>query len=986
MGRRLAEMAQGLISTVFTLLLVVGSPVALVKFVGWPLPEGLPTVDEIAAASRSGVDDAVIIKALALLAWLVWAQIAVAVLAELGSVVRGLPAPSLPVLPGFQTGAGRLLASCALLFTSVTATRQPVPLQPAVALDMAPIGQVVEPEAPAAPRTGGTVPQSPRQESVESSRSYVVEPNDSWWELAERTLGDGLRWKELLSMNVGRSMPDGVTISASTEVLEVGWVLALPGDVTEPVVGWVPPAEVVVERGDNLWELAEEHVESAADRQLPDDEIAPYWADVVASNTQFEDPNVIVPGEVVVLPSRGEAPAAEQPVDHEASVLVDPTPPASPEVDTATTTPPPPPKTSPSTSPSTTVVPAPTADTPVEAEDVGASGEAEDEARSAGGLLGVGGSLLAVGLAAEVIRRRRRREQQMPAGVRTPSPPAALDEIRSEVARSADYDFAATLTAGLATVAQELGSKRHPARVRVVQGDARHLDVVLSEPVVPAPAGWATLASGSAWTWEPDEAPSGVARVTHPSIVSVGAPDDEGQVLLDLEAEGLVNIVGDGDAAAAFVRSLTYELAVSPMSEGVNLVVVGDLETPANGLDRVQRVESWSDIADSALAWAHQTRDLLAANRWPTPSAGRAIGERTDDLSPMIVLLREEPDDERFTALCTVISESIVPVVVVGVGTSIEGATVVEVSDELVRIPTLNLVCRAQGITEDARDVVDSLLEVSEEMPAPEELTEVPPVQLTLEKGDSDGPYVDPPFDVLVRVLGDIEVVGGHRPLKPKQLAVVTFVALHTPVSSSRVEDAIWSAPTENRKRRLANTISEARGALGAEHFPAANDGKYRAGPRVLTDLELFERRLKVAVGQEPDDAVETLRGAIDLVTGPVFTYRNTDRAAYGWVDSGNWISDVELKVTSAAADLAQRYLDADDAEGAAWAARRGLLAAPTHAQLTRLLMEAHTHAGDTQAAEQVFTSYANSLQQLGIDEVEEELTQVYERVRSRLK
>lgn len=979
MGRRLVQMAQGLLSTLFTLLLLVGPPIALVKFVGWPLPEGLPTMDEFTAASRSGIDDAVIIKALAILGWLVWAQIAVALLAEFGSVVRGLPAPSLPVLPGFQTGAGRLLASCALLFTSVTATRQPVPLQPTVVLDMAPISQVVEADTATAPNAHAPPSSLPRAESATPSRTYVVEPNDSWWELAERTLGDGLRWQELRSMNVGRAMPDGATISASTEVLEVGWVLALPGDAVDETADWVPAAEVVVERGDNLWELSEEHLENAADRELSDDEIAPYWADVVAENTQFADPNVINPGDVVALPSQGDAPVLDQPLEEGPQPPGDPAPSLSPEIET----PDPAVPSSTTTSSTTTVVSAPPADPA--AGEAGAIGAfEEDDTRSVGGLLGVGGSMLAVGLAAEVIRRRRRREQLLPAGTRAPSPPAALDELRSEVVRTADYDLAATLAGGLETVAQELADRRHPARVRVVQGDARRLDVLLSEPVVPAPEGWSALGSGTAWTWEPDEAPSGALTVTHPSIVCLGAPDDDGQVFLDLEAEGLVNVVGDSDEVAAFVRSLTYELAVSPMSEGTNLVIVGDIETPADGLDRVQRVETWSDIADSALAWAHQTRDLLAANRWSTPSAGRAVGERSDDLSPLIVVLGEEPDDERFTALCTVISESIVPLVVVGVGTAIEGATLIEVSDGELRIPTLDLVCRAQGISEELRTEVDSLLEVSEALPEPAELLHGPPVQLTLDEDGPDGPYVDPPFDILVRVLGDIEVIGGHRPLRPKQLAVVAFVALNTPVSSSRVEDAIWSAPTENRKRRLANTISQARGALGAEHFPAANDGKYRAGRRVLTDLELFERRLKVAVGQEPDDAIETLRGAVDLVTGPVFTYRNTDRAAYGWVDSGNWISDVELKVTSAAADLAQRYLDVGDAEGAAWASRRGLLASPTHAQLTRLLMDAHTLAGDAQAAAQVFTSYANSLQQIGIDEVEDELSEAYERIRAR--
>ena len=975
MGRRVTGMLRGLLSTLFTLALLIGPPLALVRFVGWPFPEGLPTFDEITAASRSGIDDAVIIKTLAILGWMVWTQIALALLVEFGAVIRGLPAPSLPVIPGMQLGAGRLLASSALLFTSVTATRQPVPLQSIAPATTAPIAHVIDqdpiPSAPAIPNALDT-----RTEVAAPQRMHVVEANDSWWELAERSLGDGLRWREVRSMNVGRAMPDGETISASTERLEVGWVLAVPSaEPNESVPEWIPPASVVVERGDNLWELAEEHLEVEADRELSDAAITPYWVDVVAENTQFADPNLVMPGDVVSLPSRGTEPG---PTEGEVSAPV-------PHVEVPSDVPPVQPSVSTVPPPTTTTTVSPTTEaTPVDADTETAvdEGEAEESVPSTAGLLGIAGSMLAVGLSVEVLRRRRRREQQLPPGRLPPSPPDELDDLRAEIVREADYDLAATLASGLSTIAGELGSRRHGARVRLIQATPHRFEAVLSERVVPAPTGWTPEASGSAWAWEPDEVPSAEAVSTHPAVVAIGEPDGDAQLFLDLEAEGLVNLTGDAAGTSAFLRSLLYELAVSPLSEGASIVVVGDVgEAPDAELDRLHRVPAWSDIADSALAWAHQTRDVLAANRWPTPPVGRALGDRVDDLAPMIIVIGEEPDDERFTALCTVIGEAIVPSVIIGVGTAIEGATEIIVTGDQLAVPALNLICRARGMAEESQSGVDALLDVSAQLPEEDDTPLLVPVQLSLEGEPPDGPYTDPPFDILVRVLGDIEVIGGHRPLLPKQVAVVVFVALHTPVSSSRVEDAIWSAPSDNRKRRLANTVSLARGALGAEHFPAANDGKYRAGPRVLTDLEIFERRLKLAVAQDQEEAIETLRGAIDLVSGPVFTYRNTDRAAYGWVDSENWISDTELKVTGAAADLAQRYLDVGDAEGAAWAARRGLAASPTHAELTKLLMEAHCLAGDAHTAAQVYESYVSALEYLGIDEVEEELVEAYEQI-----
>lgn len=173
----------------------------------------------------------------------------------------------------------------------------------------------------------------------------------------------------------------------------------------------------------------------------------------------------------------------------------------------------------------------------------------------------------------------------------------------------------------------------------------------------------------------------------------------------------------------------------------------------------------------------------------------------------------------------------------------------------------------------------------------------------------------------------------------------------------------MWSAPTASRRKRLANTISDARPSLGADHLPAASDGRYRVGSRVKTDLELFERRLAYARSQDPEAAIETLRGALNLVTDRVFTHRNADRASYAWVDTEKGISTTELKVTDTAEELAERSLDAGDVEGAIWAAKRGLVASSTHTRLTLLLMRSYFAAGDAKAAERVCESYVSALE-----------------------
>jgi DNA-binding SARP family transcriptional activator len=187
---------------------------------------------------------------------------------------------------------------------------------------------------------------------------------------------------------------------------------------------------------------------------------------------------------------------------------------------------------------------------------------------------------------------------------------------------------------------------------------------------------------------------------------------------------------------------------------------------------------------------------------------------------------------------------------------------------------------------------------------------------------------------------------------------------------------AVWVAVTVSRRKRLANTVSECRNAIGAAHLPLATDGKYRVGPAVMTDVELFDRRLAAAAKQDALAAIATLRGALELVEGPVFTYRNAERGSYVWVDVENWISTWELKVTDAAEDLAQRCLELGDLDGAVWAARRGLDTSSTHTRLTKLLMQAHFAKGDARAAERVFQSHQSALEQLELDDVDGELVE----------
>lgn len=993
MGSALRQAAKGLAATLALIALVAGIPAGLALAVGWPLPAGIPSIEEINEAARSGIDDMVVVKALALLGWIAWLQVSLALTVEAAALVRGRPAGRAPVLPGLQPAVAHLLAA-AVLLTGVLGSHRPAPASLAtLAAATYPVAVsepvVADPDAVAAPPAARAGVAADPQAGP--AATYTVQRNDSWWEIAEAHLGDGLRWKELRSLNVGRTMPDGRTIGPDTETIHEGWILQVPGTGMEGERPSLEPSlstEVEVSRGDSLWSLSEAHLERVHQRAVTAAELRPYWQEVIATNRDRlanpSDPDLIFTGQKMRLPSVGDhdppapSPPAEETVQEaERPEIPDhaPTPPdqshipAAPDVLPDATTPP----------ATSHTQPPPAAVPPV--EEIDEEGRS-DTAASTAGLLGTASALLAVGLSATLWRRRRRRDQRLPRGVEPPAPPEDLSELRAEIVRSADVDHVEELRSALAECAGELARRRSPARVRVVQASSERIELLLSEPVLPAPDGWRPEASGTAWVRPVPSGPSQPAHAnTNPALVSLGREDTAGQLYLDLESEGLISITGD--AAGALARSMALELATSPLADGLTLQIIGNLDLGEN-LDPVRQASTWEEVADDALSWAHQTRTLLAANRWPSPQTARAVTDRPDDIAPLVIITTEDFDDERFTALVSTIGDALLPVIVIAVGHELEGALLIETRGDQLSVPSLGLSCTAQEVSADAAAAVERLLASADDAPA----------QLSLISEDSsvdepekpaascDGPYADPPFDVLVKVLGELEVVGGRQPLSPKQAAVVTFIALHNPTTAERVEDAVWSAPTASRRKRLANTISDARPALGADHLPAGYDGRYRVGPRVKTDLELFERRLAYARTQDLESAIETLRGALELVSGPVFTYRNADRASYAWIDTENWISTTELKITDTAEDLAERYLDQGDVDSAIWAARQGLTASPTHTRLTHLLMRAYFAAGDGKAAERVYESYVSALEQLQLDEVDPELAETYEQIR----
>jgi DNA-binding SARP family transcriptional activator len=562
------------------------------------------------------------------------------------------------------------------------------------------------------------------------------------------------------------------------------------------------------------------------------------------------------------------------------------------------------------------------------------------------------------------MRRRRVTSRSLPGAAVTPGDPE-FEDLRSSIAQSDDQDYVARLAGALRDAAAQLVRIKSAARPRLVQCSRRGVEILLSASALPAPPEWRPQASGAVWVC-PQPSDGDDRGCPAPVLVTLGREEGGTTLHLDLETEGCVAVVGSEDAVMGFGRSLLVELAHSRLAETLAVIVVGTLDGAEAGLERISSAPTWADILETATAWAGQSSQALAANRWASGLHARASGGSNDAISPLVILATSSPSPDELAAL----QELPIPsaLTIVALGWDLPIATRIEVDDRELRIPALGVSCAPQELAPATVRAVGAVLAEAE---AP--LIAAPrPATSSLVDVDLRDPYVDPPHEILVRVLGDIEVVGGRRPLSPLQTATVAYIALHTPVAASRVEDAVWTSPTANRHKRLANTVSEARAALGAHHFPVATDGRYSVGPAVVTDLSLFEGRVAYAATQSGLDAIETLGGALEMVRGPVFSYRSAERTSFVWVDLENWAVTAELVVIDAALRLGELFLESGDAAGAVRAATTGLAVSPAHSGLTELLMRAHAAGGDRHAAGLVFENHVNALQALDLDDVDE--------------
>ena len=273
--------------------------------------------------------------------------------------------------------------------------------------------------------------------------------------------------------------------------------------------------------------------------------------------------------------------------------------------------------------------------------------------------------------------------------------------------------------------------------------------------------------------------------------MTIGQPeDDDAQLYLDLETDGLLALTGDTTVARSLARSIVTELAVSPIADTLRVIAIGDLvDDGVEALERVTVVDSWDDVADDIEAWASQSHDELVENDWTNTFVARAHEPDNDALVPVVVIADQPPPGELIEVLLANLP-SAATVVVVG---DLHGAAAtVHCERDILTFGSLGIACLPQAVDEPELDAMCRLVAAVDD---PEEQPIDDPSrdddQDLADVSQSATPEERPSYDVLVRLLGNITVEGG-KALKPKATSVVAYLALHRTVTTERLEEACW--------------------------------------------------------------------------------------------------------------------------------------------------------------------------------------------------
>ncbi|WP_291762712.1 LysM peptidoglycan-binding domain-containing protein [Cellulomonas sp. 73-145] len=941
-----ADLARGLGAAMALLGFVVGVPTALVALAPVYLPDQVPTWGQLWDRVMSPDDGSLLLAVLGAVAWATWAAFTGSVLVELAASARRVHAPRIPMLGGLQRTAARLIATAGLLVATTSAISTPASpaaasalvatLTPVAPADAAPLA------APAAP---ATTPTSAAAAPSVALPSITVHRGDTLWDLAERHLGDPLRYTEIRDLNTGRTQPDGSRLR-DADFIKPGWTLLLPADATDlpPAVHTVASTaagpSVVVTPGDTLWSIAAEHLGDG--HRYP--EIAILNVGITQSDgSHLSEPDTLRPGWVLRLPTTAPVPE----------------PPQQPKVASAARPDLPP---SPALSPAPTAKPAPTltrTPSPADLTTNGGSQETatgtsiarahEDERQAASAwFLGLA-ALGAAGIVGEIARRRHLQQRARRVGETIPMPeptsPAASAERTLRTATTpVSIDAIRTTLHNLACRCFDAG--RELPRVAALLLDEHHLTLLLLEE---RPDAAAPFTARNPRTWvaptadvATEEAIDDPAQGTpYPLLVTLGHTEDA-TLILNLEAAGTLTVTGDDTTADEALRALVMEAATSDLASQLAL------HTDDPFADLTDAFEDFrlraTDERDERTGWAKSVSDLLATRGLADVHQARARRELDDVWLPIVSIESglTTPPSRPWSGAVTLTRQDV------------DDAWTIRVdSAGMARLEPLDITFQTQRLTSEQADQLRALL-LTSLPPEPHAANGTPATSAQDDVAALRRAHliVNEPnlmaAGIRLNLLGPVQVEGiGGRPLTPRTVELLVYLALHGPASGPDLDEMIWKGERGNPNTRNV-FIRRARERLGDGVLPLVDvDGLFRLGEGVRTDWARFQHHLAQAVAFEGQQQVDELAAAMALVRDRPF--RGISPTAYVWADYD--IQKMVGAIVDAAGILARIHQEAGRSRDAITVATLGLLVEPCSEELQTIAINAtFSHSGPREA------------------------------------
>ncbi|MFC4945817.1 LysM peptidoglycan-binding domain-containing protein [Pseudonocardia sp. GCM10023141] len=637
-------------AAVATVAILLGAPTAL-WLLGRPLlPSALPSWAQVVDALSRPDDGRLLLGALVLVGAGAWLILAISLVTEIMSVITRRPALQI-ALPGF--GVGRAVAA-----TLVSALLS-LGASPAIAAPLLVTTSWIAAPAPVASTSTTATAQPP------VGKVHVVVARDTLWGIAERELGDPLRWREIYHLNAGTPQQVGGTL-AEPSILNIGWRLQLPA-----------VTDVTVEPGDTLSSIAADRVGSVADTEAL---FVENRGRLQRDGAALENPDVIRPGWLLTLPPRGGTASGShlEVVPPSPRITIPPSPARGAGPESPTRSPMPLPSSSQTAAPSQaptsgpTAVPGQTAAapshtaTPAPSLSVLAPPSIDTPAPSATPQTSSGESAaLPVTLAAStlivgsmvgaLVIRRRRQLRYRPAFHRIAVPDSTAGRVEwlatnAEPVRI-DIELLDTALRSIG-IANWHGVETPPLWIARLAPE-QAMFTLAHRASLPSP--FVAIGGDDSDDWllssdaglPMDASEAGGYGAPFPLLVSIATDPADVTLMLDLEQLGIVHLDGDREPVLGLLRHIVAELANSPWAEDVEILLAGfGAEMCVLNPDRVRVVDDLAAGLATVRAHLRSIHDTLDQHPVRSVMDGRLRGIAADSWLPVLLVCATEPTAE----------------------------------------------------------------------------------------------------------------------------------------------------------------------------------------------------------------------------------------------------------------------------------------------------------------------------------------------------